>query len=207
MDTTNTTADATTTAATVTVTVTAPADVQVQTVTVDGGGQAKAAPAPKPQKFVIFQDAQGAEIGRKPMGRGRPPRDSVVDADGNRIVKNATKAADGSFELPQAPVAKTDIFYVTVDANGNEVSRESKGRGRPRPGYVRHEKGAFAGHWVGAPVVKAPKPAKATKAAKADEAPAVETPATAEVPADTSVEPEGQEMANVTGAMPSLANA
>jgi len=108
--------------------------------------------APKVQKVLILQDANGVELERRPLGRGRPAAQSVVDAQGNRIIKGCERLADGSIKLagvkPKAQKS-AEVFYVTVDEKGDEITRERKGRGRTRPGYVQHTSGTFAGNFVG----------------------------------------------------------
>jgi len=38
--------------------------------------------------------------------------------------------------------------YVTLDKDGKVISEEPKGRGRPKPDFVRADDGEFKGHWV-----------------------------------------------------------
>lgn len=134
-----------------------------------------AAPAPKPEPQVIFIDANGVEIARKARTRGRP-LSTEKDSNGNTIVRGAIMV-DGEPTLPKTAAPAKRSFYITVDNSGNEISREPRGKGRTRPGYVKHETGDFAGNYVGQPVIKAPKAPKA--------APVVAAPVVAETVAET----------------------
>ena len=157
---------------------------------------AAAAPTPAPVKtvrYTIYQDIDGVELKRVISGRGRPARNSTIDADGNRIVTGAS-LVDGEIQLANAKPVHVDTFYITVDDNGSEVSRKMKGRGRNTPGYILHTQGAFAGHWVGKPIPKAEKVATVVTAA----ATASET----QVTAPTDVVDQSEE--KVTGACPHL---
>ena len=95
-------------------------------------------------ELIIVDDA-GVEISRQAKGRGRTRTGAVKQADGNYIIKasamNATaKAKPADYIAPE---------YITVDASGTEIEpRTAKGRGRPKPGYVKSEDGQFKGHWI-----------------------------------------------------------
>ncbi len=85
---------------------------------------------------LIYVDENGKELRREQKGRGRPPRGSVKQDDGNFIVN------------PVDSVERQVVEYIDVSEGGDVISRESKGRGRPRPGYTKQEDGEHAGHWV-----------------------------------------------------------
>lgn len=94
----------------------------------------------KVQKYKIFLDAEGNEIERKPLGPGKPPKNSTKDADGNLICPFVEKVV----------VSTQNSDYVTLDADGNELHREARkpGRGRPKKGFERQTDGEYAGHYV-----------------------------------------------------------
>lgn len=87
------------------------------------------------EKFKIVVDANGAEISRSPMTRGRMPAGAVKTTEGNWICP------------PKTEVKSEVTYYITVDANGNET-KELKGRGRTRAGYELATEGSHAGNWV-----------------------------------------------------------
>ena len=93
--------------------------------------------AEKKVTYRIEQDAKGNEISRKVAGRGRPPRNSHRDADGNLIV-----VASAQTEV------KVKAESITVDAEGNVIERKAKGRGRPAEGFEKQTDGPFAGHYL-----------------------------------------------------------
>jgi len=102
------------------------------------------ADTPKPekvQKYKIFLNSEGNECGRKPLGPGKPPKNSTKDADGNLICPFVEKVA-------ASPVQNSD--YITLDVEGNELHREPRkpGRGRPKKGFERQTDGDHAGHYV-----------------------------------------------------------
>lgn len=121
----------------------------------------------KVQKYKIFLDAEGNEIERKPLGPGKPPKNSTKDSDGNLICPFVKKVV--------SPVQNSD--YITLDAEGNELHREPRkpGRGRPKKGFERQTNGEHAGHYV--KVLPAEAPAVASQDAPA--VVAVETDETA----------------------------
>ncbi len=165
--------------------------------TVEATAVAEATPAPKPIHYTIYQDSNGNEIARRVATRGRPPLGSTVNADGNRIVTNAVLDAEGNPQLATAKPAHVDVYYITVDDNGAEVSRKLKTRGRNTPGFVLHTSGPFANQWVGRPI---PKVVKAPKIQKE----AVEATETTETAPETAEAPLMQGAESVTGACPSL---
>lgn len=91
---------------------------------------------PKQPKFKIFLDAEGEEVKREEIGRGRPPQGSYRDDDGNLVCPYVEQAIVVSPE------------YIEVDDEGKEVSRTAKGRGRPKAGYEKQDDGPFKGHWL-----------------------------------------------------------
>jgi hypothetical protein len=82
---------------------------------------------------LIVRDAAGNVIEEKPRGKGRNPAGSWVDKDGNLNVQ-------------QKPV-KTEVMYVTINPDGS-VTKETKGRGRPRNDYVLATGGEHKGNLV-----------------------------------------------------------
>ena len=40
------------------------------------------------------------------------------------------------------------VDYLELDTNGKVITRENKGRGRPRFGYVQATEGPYVGHWI-----------------------------------------------------------
>lgn len=104
--------------------------------------------APKRVKQVIFQDANGNEIARRDMTKGRPQRGHRDLPNGDRIVPNCTLNDNGEVQLPKIKSDKPVPQIITLDAEGNEVSRKDKGRGRPAKGSVQQTEGEYAGHWL-----------------------------------------------------------
>jgi len=97
---------------------------------------------------LIYQDEQGNETRRMTKGKGRPPKGAVKQEDGvekgNFIVKAGSEVS--------APRMTPE--YITTDESGNEIEpRTLKGRGRPKPNFVKQTDGPNMGHWV--KVVKA----------------------------------------------------
>jgi len=83
---------------------------------------------------IIYVDANGNELLRETKGRGRPPRGSEKQDNGDIIVH---------------PVVDTTFHPEYVDiVDGVVVSRSSKGRGKAKPGYVKMVDGEHKGHWV-----------------------------------------------------------
>jgi len=88
---------------------------------------------------LIYQDEQGNEIRRLTKGKGRPPKGSVRQENGDFIVKAGSVVSEPRFS-PE---------YITVDDQGKELEpRISKGRGRAKPGFEKQSDGPFQGHWV-----------------------------------------------------------
>ena len=85
---------------------------------------------------LIYVDKDGKETARVTKGRGRPPRGSVRQKDGNFIV------------YPVEVEERQVVEYIDVEEGGDVVSRTEKGRGRPKPGYTKMTDGEHAGHWV-----------------------------------------------------------
>jgi hypothetical protein len=86
-----------------------------------------------PMTKLIVRDAAGNVIEEKPRGKGRNPAGAWVDKDGNLNVQ-------------QKPV-KTGVMYVTINPDGS-VTKEAKGRGRPRNDYVLAIDGEYKGNLV-----------------------------------------------------------
>jgi len=84
---------------------------------------------------LIYVDENGAELSREVKGRGRPPRGSVKQEDGNFIVH-------------PVEIERQVVEYIDVNEGGNVLSRTEKGRGRPRPDYTKMTDGEHIGHWV-----------------------------------------------------------
>jgi hypothetical protein len=95
----------------------------------------------------IYLDADGNEARREKAGRGRPPKGSHRDADGNLVIPFVSE------EDAEAAVVVSPE-YVVLDHEGNEVTREAKGRGRPKRGFEKQTEGEHKGHWVS--VLEAP---------------------------------------------------
>ena len=99
--------------------------------------------APKPEKvqrYKILLDANGDEMERKPLGPGKPPKNSTKDADGNLVCPFVEKVT-----------ATTRISdYITLDVDGNVLHREQRkpGRGRPKKGFVKQTDGQYAGDYT-----------------------------------------------------------
>ena len=90
---------------------------------------------------VIYQDENGVETGRKVKGKGRPPKNSVLQPNGDLIVRVGT-VVDGT---PAEPRIVPE--YITIDAAGT-ATRSPKGRGRSKLGYTKMEDGPYKGHWM-----------------------------------------------------------
>jgi len=84
---------------------------------------------------LIYVDGNGTELKREVKGRGRPPRGSVKQEDGNFIVH-------------PVEVKRQVVEYIDVNEGGDILNREDKGRGRPRPDYTKMTDGEHEGHWV-----------------------------------------------------------
>ena len=94
--------------------------------------------------FMIYTDANGIEISRKPSTKGRKPIGSTKNADGNWIVP------------PQSEkVEKVAVNYITINLDGT-VTTEPKKQGRTRIGYALATDGEYAGNWVKTVVAEAP---------------------------------------------------
>lgn len=106
------------------------------------------APAPKRVKQIIYQDAEGNEIGRKDKGRGRNPKGATELPNGDIVVKGATLNDAGDPELPKVAVDRIPVDKIDLDAEGNVVARVAKGKGRAPKGYDKMEDGPYKGHWV-----------------------------------------------------------
>ena len=94
----------------------------------------------KVQKYKILLDANGDEMERKPLGPGKPPKNSTKDADGNLVCPFVEKVT-----------ATTRISdYITLDVDGNVLHREQRkpGRGRPKKGFVKQTDGQYAGDYT-----------------------------------------------------------
>jgi len=83
---------------------------------------------------LIYVDENGTELRREVKGRGRPPKGSVKQEDGNFIVHPG--------------VERQVVEYIDVNEGGDVLSRQEKGRGRPKPDYTKMTDGKYAGHWV-----------------------------------------------------------
>ena len=79
--------------------------------------------------FIIWQDDTGKEIMREKKGKGRPPRGSTKEADGNFHVQKSDK--------------DMTIYYIIQDDRGEIIEKIRKGRGRPKPDFVK----APDGNW------------------------------------------------------------
>ncbi|MFW6172904.1 MAG: hypothetical protein ACOC5T_04095 [Elusimicrobiota bacterium] len=84
---------------------------------------------------MIYVDDNGNELRREIKGKGRPPRGSEKQENGDFIVR---PVKDETFH-PE---------YVDLDSEGNVLSRSLKGRGRAKPGYVKQTDGEYKGHWL-----------------------------------------------------------
>lgn len=82
---------------------------------------------------LIVHDASGKVIEEKVRGKGRNPAGSWLDKDGNLNV--------------QQKLVKTEVMYVTINPDGT-VTKEAKGRGRPRNDYVLATDGDYKGNLV-----------------------------------------------------------
>ena len=133
------------------------------------------APKVEAPKFKIWVDKDGTEIERKPLGPGKPPRNSHKDDNGNLIC-----------EFVEQTAVKVNGDYVTVDESGTELSRTPRkaGKGRPAKGFKKQHDGPFAGDYLhvateaelNPPVEEAPA-VETQEAPAVVEAPAVEAPA------------------------------
>lgn len=104
--------------------------------------------APKRAKQIIFQDAEGNEIGRRDKGRGRNPKNAEILPNGDILVKGATLNDAGDPELPKVAVVREAVLKIDLDAEGNVVNKVAKGKGRAPKGYTKMEDGPHAGNWV-----------------------------------------------------------
>ena len=83
---------------------------------------------------LIYVDENRTELRREVKGRGRPPKGSVKQEDGNFIV--------------HPEIERQVVEYIDVDEGGDVLNRENKGRGRPKIGYTKMTDGEHVGHWV-----------------------------------------------------------
>lgn len=107
-------------------------------------------------RVIVYVDANNVEIGRKTITRGRPPAEAVVNDKGELVVKGV-KVGDKIVTARMFGLMKPPTYYVTMK-DGVEVSREQKGRGPAKIGYVKGQDG----NWYGAPVEKPKAEKKAT---------------------------------------------
>jgi len=123
-------------------------------------------------RVIVYVDASNVEIGRKTITRGRPPAEAVVNDKGELVVKGV-KVGGKIVTARMFGLMKPPTYYVTMK-DGVEVSREQKGRGPAKIGYVKGQDG----NWYGAPVEKPKAEKKATTPATpvAVAAPAVAAP-------------------------------
>ena len=131
--------------------------------------------------YKIFLDAEGNEVSRKLMTRGRPPRDSYKDDDGNLVCPYVEKV-----------VTKANGDYITMDAEGNVLHREPRkaGRGRPKKGFIKQVEGDYIGDYIKVEVAEEA-PAETPAEAPAETPPAIEV-ASQEAPEVVILEPVEQ---------------
>lgn len=122
------------------------------------------APVEKKVTYRIEVDENGKELSRKIAGRGRPPRNSSRDADGNLVVVISAETE-----------VKVKAESITVDGEGNVLERKPKGRGRPAEGFEKQTEGEYAGHYLKVQIPEV----VATEAPEVDASQAVEAPAEA----------------------------
>ena len=85
---------------------------------------------------LIYLDVDGKETHRKIKGKGRPPKGSVKQDNGDFIVH------------PVEVIERQVVKYIDVNEGGDVLSSEDKGRGRPKTGYTKMTDGEHIGHWV-----------------------------------------------------------
>ena len=92
--------------------------------------------------YVYIDDVDGEEIRREPKGKGRPRKGSVKVSDTEWFITVKSDSAEAAG--PQAPTApKPKSEYIFEDADGKELRREPKGRGRARKGAEQREPGKW----------------------------------------------------------------
>ena len=89
---------------------------------------------------IFVYNANGDIVETKEKGRGRPPKNSTTDVDGNIHVRPAPEAFKP--------------LYITLLADGT-VIKEEKGRGCPRKEFPLADDGDFKGHFVKNEIVAA----------------------------------------------------
>jgi hypothetical protein len=97
----------------------------------------------KVQKVVIYKDFSGKTLLEEPKKQGKVRSDAIVDPYGNVTIMNC-KIENGEVIVPPTPTeSKTEEsferYYITIKVeNGEEtiISKEKKGKGRARSGYV-----------------------------------------------------------------------
>jgi hypothetical protein len=92
-------------------------------------------------KLYIFVDADGKELRREPKLRGRTKAGAVEKSPGIWVVRDGIIAPleAGKCGLKQ----QQQSWYVYVDANGNEIRREKKGRGRVKKEAIQKSPGMW----------------------------------------------------------------
>jgi hypothetical protein len=117
----------------------------------------KAPKAPKPEKvdrFTIYQNAEGVELGRLANRRGKPRSDAIRLDNGDLVIKGCTMNDKGEIVEPATPskvkadavkAAKVTHYYIIMkkndDGTESEVSRKPIGRGKPAAGFTKLENG------------------------------------------------------------------
>lgn len=106
--------------------------------------------------LMIWEDKDGNVLDAQPRGKGRPPADVEETPEGNYVLRGCVMK-DGEILTPKAQISLVKrgadgdpVSYVTLDADGEEVERERKGRGRPRNGFekIDDKNNPLHGHWV-----------------------------------------------------------
>jgi len=93
------------------------------------------------QVYYVDVDSQGNEVTRLPKGRGRTRLGYIECEDGNW--RKDPKFDLGQHKHVQRGSYRKPHFYITLDKDGQEISRKPVSRGKPASGYARREDGNF----------------------------------------------------------------
>lgn len=114
-------------------------------------------PQSRVQPIYVFVDADGKEIRREPKPRGRTKAGAVEKSPGVWVVRDGISPSPapkldigGNIIVQSAQSGQCGLkwlkwlkWYVYVDANGNELRREKKGKGRVKKEAIQKSEGMW----------------------------------------------------------------
>jgi len=96
---------------------------------------------------IVYFDSKGIEIRRVSKTRGRPPKGSVRQPDGNFHICEGLAPAiviqNNNNGVNPTPIKSKNTFIVYIDSQGNETRRIPKTRGRPPRNSIHKPDGNF----------------------------------------------------------------